>query len=119
MSLETDLYTKLTAYTALTALVGTRFYPAILPDDVVYPAICYSVISKSVIGSGASNNCMEARVQLSAYAVDYLNGVIAIEAQIINFAQANGYRFEVAGDVWEQDSTLYHRAVDLFITHSQ
>lgn len=46
LTFETDLKTYLSAYSGLTALVGTRVYPADeLPQDVVYPAATYQRIS--------------------------------------------------------------------------
>lgn len=41
MSAETQLYAILSAYAALTALVGTRIYPDVLPEGVAVPYIGY------------------------------------------------------------------------------
>ena len=37
------IYSKLSAATAVTALVGTRIYPMYLPQNAVYPAVVYTV----------------------------------------------------------------------------
>jgi len=42
MSAETELYAVLAAASGLTALVGTRIYPDILPEDHQLPAVVYT-----------------------------------------------------------------------------
>ena len=45
MSLETGLYTALTADSTLSGLVGSRIYPEIMPQGVTYPAVSYQRVS--------------------------------------------------------------------------
>jgi hypothetical protein len=40
------IYGKLSGTAGVTALVSTRIYPMILPQDAIYPAIVYSVDNK-------------------------------------------------------------------------
>jgi len=40
------IYSKLAATSAVTALVSTRIYPMIMPQEAVFPAIIYSVSNK-------------------------------------------------------------------------
>jgi hypothetical protein len=47
MELNEAIYTYLSAYTALTALVGKRIYPDKLPDKCPLPAIAYQLVSES------------------------------------------------------------------------
>ncbi len=47
MSAAAVIYARLSATTAVTALVSTRIYPDVLPDSPVYPAITYHQISGS------------------------------------------------------------------------
>lgn len=42
MSAETALYTVLSGYAGLTALVSTRIYPDAIPEDKALPAVVYS-----------------------------------------------------------------------------
>lgn len=42
MSAETDFYALLSGSAGVTALVGTRIYPDVLPEDCIYPAIVYA-----------------------------------------------------------------------------
>lgn len=43
-TLESALYTRLSGYAGLTALVSTRIYPIILPQEPTYPAVTYQRI---------------------------------------------------------------------------
>lgn len=45
MTIEATLYTRLSGYSALTALVGDRIYPQRLPQEVTFPAMTYQLIS--------------------------------------------------------------------------
>ncbi|MEZ5945216.1 MAG: DUF3168 domain-containing protein [Planctomycetaceae bacterium] len=45
MSIESDCYSFLSGTTAITDLVGTRIYPEFLPQNPVYPALTYRLIS--------------------------------------------------------------------------
>jgi hypothetical protein len=66
---ETDLRDYLIAYTDLNALVGSRIYPAVLPDNPTYPAIAHSEVS----GSRRHNiNVAFPRYQFSCFSPTYL-----------------------------------------------
>ena len=41
MSLESVIYSRLSGYAGLTALVSTRIFPDALPPDVTYPAVSF------------------------------------------------------------------------------
>lgn len=48
MSIETALYSYLTSYAGLTALVGDRIYPLVIPEQAGLPAIAYQRISTRI-----------------------------------------------------------------------
>ena len=68
MTVETDLYTAITGDGTISGVIGTRFYPAISPDAVVYPLMVYNTISGVPL---ASNGCNQSRIQLDIYAGTY------------------------------------------------
>lgn len=116
MSVETDFYSAVTGDATMTALVGTRVYPAILPDNATLPALVYSVISQAPIGSGG---CESTRVQVDCYAATYLTGVKALRDGLLALAQATGNWTHVAGpDFWEDELNIYRQVVDIIIAHS-
>ena len=45
MSIETALYSYLASYAGLTALIGDRIYPLVIPEQASLPAIAYQRIS--------------------------------------------------------------------------
>lgn len=48
MSIETALYSYLTSYAGLTALVSDRIYPLVIPEQASLPAIAYQRISTRI-----------------------------------------------------------------------
>ncbi|HSG51145.1 MAG TPA: DUF3168 domain-containing protein [Rheinheimera sp.] len=46
MKLGQYIYAKLSATSAVTALVGTRIYPVFVPEDSTYPAIVFTVTNQ-------------------------------------------------------------------------
>lgn len=42
MPAETAVYAALSGHAPLVAIVGTRIYPDVLPEDCIYPAIVFS-----------------------------------------------------------------------------
>lgn len=51
MNAGTYLYAKLSATAGVTALVGTRIYPMLMPQEADYPAIVYSVSNRPLDGN--------------------------------------------------------------------
>lgn len=45
MLIEEGIYSYLSTYAGLTALIGTRIYPLENPQNVTLPAVCYQLIS--------------------------------------------------------------------------
>lgn len=74
MTIEADIITALEAYGDLTALVGTRIYPAKLPQEPTYPNVVYSR-SSTVFHNSVSTNAAgqaNARFQVDCRAETYI-----------------------------------------------
>lgn len=74
MSIESGLYKKVTDNVGVAAIIGKRFYPMVLPQNVVLPAASYQPIggeSNYTIGTKAAQ-VREPRFQISAWAVTSL-----------------------------------------------
>lgn len=66
MSLESALYTHLVNDTAVAALVSTRIYPLVTPQDALLPAIAYQVIDDvPVYTHQSASGQSRSRVQLT------------------------------------------------------
>lgn len=115
MSVETDLKTALENDSGVNGIVSTRIYPVLLPDNVTYPAIAYSLISTNPVGS---NGCYQSRIQIDGYAATYA-AVKSIRDALIALANSvNHYTPQVNVDAYEDDSRVYHQPVDFMIIHS-
>lgn len=73
MMLEERLYTYLTSDSGLSALIDTRLYPDVFPENVTLPAVCYQRISTAPTYSRDSGPvlCMS-RFQFDVLAADAL-----------------------------------------------
>jgi hypothetical protein len=68
--IEEALYSRLTGFAGLTALVGPRIYAHLMPQGPSYPSVVYTRISaqrESAMGSDA--NLVHSRFQLDAWAL--------------------------------------------------
>ncbi len=65
----------------MTAVVGSRVYPLLLPENPTYPAVRYQQLGgarESAMGSDVG--LVEARVQIDSYAETYAGARVAAEA---------------------------------------
>jgi len=95
MTFRTDLYTRLSTHSGLIALISTRSYPYVLPQNITYPALTYNIISSTTehaFGSDPGNEMR--RVQVSIWdttALSVENVGIQVKAALSRWsgAQAN------------------------------
>jgi hypothetical protein len=72
MSVEQAVVQLLKADTAVAALVGTKIYPQIAPQNKVYPYIIYHLVTQTVLRHlGSASNLNYERQQLDLYADTY------------------------------------------------
>lgn len=131
MTMEEALYSYLSGYAGLTALVGTRIYPEMLPDSPTYPAVSYSRVSTRrertlTIPSVAA---VEARFQCSCWGERYADAkavAVQIKAALQDFQGVMGGTGGVtvleASTVNELDQhdarvRVYHVPVDVTILY--
>lgn len=112
--IESDLVTHLKADTALAALVSTRIYPMVAPQNVVKPYITYQVISDN------SNQCLEGgiyqsdtRFQLDCWSTKY-SEVKAVKTAVINAILGFKSSSSISAmDDYESETLLYRQMIDL------
>ncbi len=127
MSIDDALYTRLSGYSALTALVSTRIYPILLPQDCDLPAVAYQKISEiSEHAMGIDSTVLQKRFQVSAFAEKY-SMAKDVAAQIR--AALSRYRATVGGVIiqdilfegeivlHEPDTDIYHIPLDFIVYH--
>ena len=71
-TIEEAVYSRLTTFAGLAALISTRAYPLIVPVDVTLPAVAYQTISVNPQWShDGPSGLTQTRVQISTVAADY------------------------------------------------
>jgi len=114
MSLESSVYSAVTGDGTIGALIGTRLYPDVAPDDATFPAMVYQVLTQVPIGS---NGCTQSRVQIDSYAASY-TVVITMRDALIALANATGHwRYNAGPDFYEDDTELYRKVVEVLVAH--
>lgn len=123
---ETILFTKLSGTAALTALVGTRIYPLIIPQGATYPAVTYQRISTM-----AREGCMSeddglarARIQVTAWAETFTSAKAVIDQvrQALQRWTTTGVQgsFILAEyDLYDDEAIKYGSAVDAEIVYEE
>lgn len=134
MSLESVLYSRLSGFAGLTALVGTRIYPSVLPQDVQYPAVSFHRIGGQPIPAAGSDPALKPlRVQVDCWAqdgasapgtTDAYDSAASVAAQVL--AALRRWRNAGSGvqavyveneglDLFEAASLVHHRVLEFTV----
>lgn len=121
MSIETELYTYLSTYAGLTALVSTRIYPLVAPQKIQEPYCTFQKISSSrQYSHGGYSGLQRPRMQVTCYAPTY-EAAKAISVQVIAAVEAwpgaaniQATFVENETDLYNPDTELYQVPVDFF-----
>lgn len=71
-TIEEAVYSRLTTFAGLAALISTRAYPLVVPVDAALPAVAYQTISSEPQWShDGFSGLTQTRVQISTVADDY------------------------------------------------
>lgn len=124
------IYTKLTSYAGLAALIGTRVYPSQLPQRVALPAITYLRITTSAVATRDDSgraSLERPRFQFDCWGTTrkQARSVAAVLRHALGtFPQASAPRVDVAllandFDDFEPDTKRHRAIVDVFIWHEE
>lgn len=119
MSIETNLYTALTADADIKRIVNTRIYPVVMPQDVTLPAVSYQRMSANPLNTLDGYAGMKnAHVVINAWARTYdeakelsghihtaMDSVRTFRAVLTN--ELDGYDPEVSLYVVSQDFSCW------------
>lgn len=130
MSLQSDLYSHLSTYAGLTALVDERIYPLVAPQGAAYPHCVYSIVSNvRSYSHGGYSGLDRVRVQISCYAQDSSTGAgydmaKAVAAQVIaalenwNNVRVQAARPENEVDLYDAQAEAHYVPVDVFVWYA-
>lgn len=113
---EADLYTHLKNSVAVSALVGTRIYPKVAPQNVARPYIVYHVISdvsNQCLGGGVYQN--QVRVQIDCWSEKYSEVKSmkqAVKDSLIGFKSSSEI---YSMDDYEPETKLFRELIDFKI----
>lgn len=123
MSVETDLYSRLSTYADLATLVSTRIYPFVAPQSVNKPYCTYQKISSGRMYSHSGYSGLQRpRMQVTCYAETYAQAkavaaeaIAAIEGWPAANASVQSAFFENEEDFYDEETKLYQIPVDFFV----
>jgi hypothetical protein len=128
------LYARLTANAGLAALVGNRVHPDMMPQNAVYPALRYVLVSRVEVvrkpvatgGVGASLAIVRARVQVDVYAKTYRQAhqvATAVRGAVYGWVDPTngviGARVTDEQDVNDGEETMQRVSLDLSVTYNE
>src|SRR5690242_738848 len=71
MTVEADLFSRMSGFAGLAALVGSRIYPVTLQENCAFPAVTYHRVSSSRVSAmHADTGDVTALFQVNAWAKD-------------------------------------------------
>lgn len=116
------IHEALTAFAGLAALVSTRIYTLVLPQDVSYPAVTITKVSQ--LRENTMSNSGGSGVENQRCSIDIFDGTLAsceavaeqIRLALIAYESTNFKAVQVFNlDLYEDDTKLYHVVVDYSI----
>ena len=130
MEAELVTYALLSGAGAVTAVVGTRIFPVMLPLRQPTPAIVYSLVDGvrvSTIDAQAATHLMRSRVQVDLISKDYVV-TLTLRAAVLAAMQfkrgaiggvtVHSVLHQPEGHVsYDQNLDLFTRPLDFLITH--
>lgn len=126
MAIESTIYSRLSGFAGLTALVGTRIYPMILPQGATYPAVTYQRIATAPRDSCMSEDdgIVRANIQVTAWSETFTNA-----KAIVDQVRAALQRYTVAGiqgiyviaeyDLFDDEVLKYGASMDFEVVYEE
>lgn len=128
MAFEEGLFTYLSTYAGLAALVGTRIYPMLLPQQPTLPAVTYQRISTPRLHEFEASFLPHPRFQFDCWAGDFLaakNVAEQVRLALDLYTGAMGAEtvevsiVEDERDTYEPDVDIWHSMVEAVIWYEE
>lgn len=121
MSIESSLFTALSTNVGLSALIGARLYPDVIPQGATLPCVVYQRISTprfQVLGSTQAVAVSRPRIQFSCWA-GTAAGALAVCAALRTALLATSYAVTLDSEytLRDPDSAYFRRNLDVFVAH--
>lgn len=116
---------ELVAAAGVTALVGQRLYPMLLPQGATLPAIVLTAVSDvplNAVEGLPAERLREVRLQVDAYATTYLVAHQVAEAVNLVVAALNRHDLsaqrEGSEDLYDDEAQLFRVSADFTVWHA-
>lgn len=120
-ALEPKIVTLLEGNAVVSALVSTRIYPMILPQDPTLPAITYQRVSGGQISStDGFSNYENPRIQIDSMATTYAGAKAVAAAVFAAMELSTTFKAVLIGDtdIYEDEPEFYRVSMDFSVWHS-
>jgi hypothetical protein len=128
MTVEADLFSRLTGFAGVAALVGQKVYPVTLPQGIHYPAISYFRVSSTRPSAmGRDIGIVRARFQVDVWAFDFDSSKAVAEQVRLALQRYSGTNsieiieifFLNEADTFEENTRTYHQALDFEVNYRE
>lgn len=126
MTVEAEIYTRLTGFAGLSALVSTRIYPNTIEQNATLPAIVYRRVSAERISAmGDDTGTVRTRYQFDVYDDQYTDGLRPVVEQLRKALQRHTgtlieHIFVLNETEYYDDTTeLYRCSIDFEIIYTE
>lgn len=116
--LEGSVFSHLSTTTALTALVGTRIYPLVLPQAAAFPAVTYQRVGAGRdYHLGGFGNLDRASIQMDVWSTSYGSVKPCSTVLIAAMEGATAFKAECDDitDLYEDVAQMYRVSLDFSI----
>lgn len=110
-NLPAGIFSLLTANAAVSALIASRVYPVLLPEDPTLPAICYKLIGGRSDATLSTSGMQRTRLEINCYGADY-DGASALRTAVIKALE--GYQGALSDGTFLQNADLVSPGTDFF-----
>jgi hypothetical protein len=128
--IETSLFTRLSGFGGLSALVATRIYPMLLPQEPQYPAVTYAFVSGvPVAAMGADTGVTRKRLRVTAWSKTYAEMTSVADQVRLCLERWRGtvggvviqdtYVDNDSLDLFDDISRVYYRPLDFILVHQE
>lgn len=121
--LEQNLKSVLSAQPAITALIGSRSYPVLLPEDSKLPALTFQIVGSSSGQTLTTGGMSRVRVQLDCWGSTYADAVTlreAVSSSLDGYQDVNITALVLSKiDYYERDALQYRATVELYLFTNQ
>lgn len=127
MTINNAIYSRLSGFAGLSAMVASRIYPVNAPQDALMPYVVYQRVSSVKIGLLASDtDIAEPRYQIDVYAGSYSSCRDTADQVVLAMQRWQGTEagtvvmdttIENDSDTYDNDLLTYNSTIDVIISH--